>query len=813
MSIFSGRRFNTFKSKSSGGGTLPGSLEPSTPPPAGSNGQSYSYSLPEGPSGSSITWSLVGGSLPTGVSLVDGVISGTPSQIGTFDISLSAGQVIDLSVTINPASPTVTAPDLTGFTDGDAVNVSFTADDGIAPYSFAVTAGALPSGLSLAANGTLSGTLTAAGTFNFTVTATGNDSGTGSTSVSMVVAPLPLSISTTTLPDARIDSAYSEQLEAAGGVAPYAWSVVAGSLPTGLSLAADGTISGTPTVEETANFTVQVQDGLGTTDTQALSLAVSIGPQPVALWDFTDPTTMDINTGGDGGNPGDGDLVRYIADVVGGVPLASTSTNVTYSAAGYVENDNVSPNFAQADTTDLRSVYTTEGVIVFDVENTADVSAVGGISSLGANFRRRDQSSGDALVIRSADNGVGMVVDFRNDAGSRFERVTTATSVNISAPGRYRVATRFRDNGATKDVTVSINGDPGTPVVVSDFASPTFTGIDTEVVFNIGIPGFTRARALELYDGPVNDADLVALSTLPLTVETTSLSVATLESAYSTNLTASGGAAPYTWAVSAGSLPTGLSLASDGTISGTPTVEETANFTVEVTDDNGDTATQALSLAVQAGLSFVEVWDASDVTTGDTVWTGRNGLADITFAGGTATVSGDYGGVTSNGGSFGNMDIENPSGVFSLIHKPKAVGEGAAVLALMATDQSSTFNNLLFESQPGFGITSGGGRFFITSNSSTAVEPAFNATARNRFIGTPTVAAIVSEGVSATETRFRYYTDDTLVYEETVLNSVLSTSDNTNTIRIYSTAMEYIRVGFVDTVVTPQDILTFKAGL
>ncbi len=67
-------------------------------------------------------------------------------------------------------------------------------------------------------------------------------------------------------------------------------------------------------------------------------------------------------------------------------------------------------------------------------------------------------------------------------------------------------------------------------------------------------------------------------------VTTTSLPAATVGAPYSATLTASGGTTPYTWSISSGSLPKGLSLtASSGTISGTPTTAGTSSFTVKVT--------------------------------------------------------------------------------------------------------------------------------------------------------------------------------------------------------------------------------------
>ena len=72
----------------------------------------------------------------------------------------------------------------------------------------------------------------------------------------------PLTITTTTLPNGVQGQAYpSTQLTATGGVPPYTWSVLSGSLPNGLALSSSGVITGTPTTPGVDNtFTVQVQD-------------------------------------------------------------------------------------------------------------------------------------------------------------------------------------------------------------------------------------------------------------------------------------------------------------------------------------------------------------------------------------------------------------------------------------------------------------------------------------------------------------------------------------------------------------------------
>jgi hypothetical protein len=104
--------------------------------------------------------------------------------------------------------------------------------------------------------------------------------------------------------------------------------------------------------------------------------------------------------------------------------------------------------------------------------------------------------------------------------------------------------------------------------------------------------------------------------TSELTITSTVLPDGVQNSAYATTLTASGGQAPYSWSISAGNLPAGLTLAaSTGAISGTPTSAGTSNFTVRVTDANSLTATQALSITISpaapVNVSVALAWDAS----------------------------------------------------------------------------------------------------------------------------------------------------------------------------------------------------------
>src|SRR5205807_1747940 len=84
-----------------------------------------------------------------------------------------------------------------------------------------------------------------------------------------------------------------------------------------------------------------------------------------------------------------------------------------------------------------------------------------------------------------------------------------------------------------------------------------------------------------------------------VSIATTTLPAGEQNVAYSTNLAASGGTQPYTWSITTGALPSGLSLNSGtGVISGTPTASGTSSFTVQVTDANSQSATQGLSITI-----------------------------------------------------------------------------------------------------------------------------------------------------------------------------------------------------------------------
>jgi hypothetical protein len=87
---------------------------------------------------------------------------------------------------------------------------------------------------------------------------------------------------------------------------------------------------------------------------------------------------------------------------------------------------------------------------------------------------------------------------------------------------------------------------------------------------------------------------------VPPTITTTSLPDGVQNSPYAATLAATGGTAPYTWSITTGALPNGLSLGSNGTISGTPRgITEKTTFTVQVLDSAAQKTTATLSIAIR----------------------------------------------------------------------------------------------------------------------------------------------------------------------------------------------------------------------
>jgi hypothetical protein len=186
-----------------------------------------------------------------------------------------------LTLKVNPSgSLTITTPSLPAGEVGVAYSQLISATGGTMPYSWSVTSGSLPAGLSLnPLTGVIVGTPTTDGTAVFLVQVTDAASVTATMPYALTVNPSgTLTISTTSLPSAHVGVHYSRTLNATGGTLPRTWSITAGSLPSGLTLnTTTGAITGTPTSTGTSSFTARVTDAATATASMPLSITVGSG--------------------------------------------------------------------------------------------------------------------------------------------------------------------------------------------------------------------------------------------------------------------------------------------------------------------------------------------------------------------------------------------------------------------------------------------------------------------------------------------------------------------------------------------------------
>jgi len=168
---------------------------------------------------------------------------------------------------------------------------------GTPPFAWSET-GALPPGLTLSSTGQLSGSPALAGTFpiNVTVTDSSDPPLTNSASVSLKIADSPILISTAPPPPiGTVTCPYAGfTFMASGGSPAYTWTVTEGAVPAGLTLAPDGSLSGTPTTMGTFAFTVTATDSAQTPEHGSQAFNLSVNP-PV------NPPVSPVTTLGGGG--------------------------------------------------------------------------------------------------------------------------------------------------------------------------------------------------------------------------------------------------------------------------------------------------------------------------------------------------------------------------------------------------------------------------------------------------------------------------------------------------------------------------------
>jgi uncharacterized protein (TIGR03437 family) len=571
------------------------------------------------------TWSLTGN--PAGLSISSGgVLSGTPAATGTFTVPVtvtdSLGSTLSKQFTwqVNPPLAITSSAALPpGVTNRAYPGFTFTAQGGAAvSAAWSVASGAVPPGTALAPGGTLQGTTTTRGNYAFTVQATDGIQ-PARQNVTLNVYD-PLTITTTSLPGATAGSPYGPiTLAASGGSGSSVWS--SANAPAGLSVAASGTIGGTPTTGGTASFNVTLTDATaGQTVSAQLSIAIGYPP-------------LQISSGG----------------ALSAVPLGA-SVSKSFSATGgklpYTWSANGLPAGLSIDSNSgtLSGAATTAGNFNFTIQVTDALGSTTGVNLTLAVLGLTSSGGGTATTVSvysqtfTATGGTppytfsgsgippGLTLTAsgvlsgtaRTPGNYTFTvRVTDATgvfvsgsySLTVTAPAFLSVSGTSLSNGTVgtpySDALAATGGVPpytwqiaaGTlPPNLTAAASGTISGNPTTA----GTYTFT-AQATDASGATASGAITLTIAGPPLTAPSASqLPNGIVGSDYAAQiLMPTGGTAPYTFALATGSgaLAPGLQM-TNGQISGTPTTAGAFPFTVAISDSASPPAQVSLNSSI-----------------------------------------------------------------------------------------------------------------------------------------------------------------------------------------------------------------------
>ena len=438
---------------------------------------------------------------------------------------------------------------------------ALTQTGGLPPIHYQIAQGVLPPGLTFdGSTGTFSGVATVGGTFNITVTGTDSrpspNQFTAVQSIPFGAGPTSIAVLPTVLTaNPQLGVPFSQTFTASGGTAPYHFSISNGDLPPGLSFdASTRVVSGTVASPGESVFTVTVTDSTGGTGpfTGSNSYEVSVaGPAPTVA-----PLSVSLLCGA----PVSINLAAGVTGTTYGFSGPSTTINIVTQPSrgtltnlhGFPVNYEYQPGFCNAGTDSF----------TYAASNSSGTSAPA------------------TVTITAADLPVSLL-----PAALPTPQVGVPYRQILSASGGV-AAYRFSVSDGALPRGVMLDGATGVMSGVPTAGGPASFAI--EATDSSAAPGpFSGTQGYFL------TAEAPNLALLPVSLANPQLGVA-----YAQALTASGGTAPYLYAISSGSLPAGLSLdTSSGAITGTAMVPGTFTFSATATDSSGGTGPYSVTSA------------------------------------------------------------------------------------------------------------------------------------------------------------------------------------------------------------------------
>ena len=436
------------------------------------------------------------------------------------------------------------------------------------------------------------------------------------------VTVIPVSITTSNLGNATQGSSYSLQLNAINGTAPYTWSAT--GLPAGLSVSTGGQISGSPSVSGNFTVTVRVVDSASGTGTTTFSLTVVPSLVPLYITGSGNLGTTSVGKpAGSGSFSASGGVGPYSWNLAGapsGISLSSSGSGATVSGtpqqAG-VFSFSVTVSDAQGLRASANGSVSVLGLTGANLpDGTAFANYAGSFPAVGGAPPYSFQVTGlpPGLGVTSD----GLVRGIPQRAGTYVLGVTVSESGGNTASGNATLVinpapvltlTGTMPGGSVNSPYSASLGATGggapyifsiaggaLPDGVRMSSSGSFSGTPT----NAGTFTFT-ARVTDISGTSVTGNFSIVIAPPPMTILAPSplpAGMVTVDYPAQT-LGAQGGIGPYTYKVTDGSLPGGITVSLGGAVGGTPTATGNFSFTVTATDTTGLTASAGLTLGVR----------------------------------------------------------------------------------------------------------------------------------------------------------------------------------------------------------------------
>jgi len=368
------------------------------------------------------------------------------------------------------------------------------------------------------------------------------------------------------LPSGTVGVPYSTQLYVRWGVAPYTWTVTScsGDCNTGLSAPdANGVISGVPTNAGTSTFGIIVTDSEGNQDSTSLA---------ITIYEAT------ADTGGTSISGTSGTISDPLS--ISTTSLPQGTVNVPYSAKLAASGGNSPYKWTSASCSgDCNS-----GLPAPDSD--------GQISGTPQNSGTSDVAF---MVTDSSGNTATANLSITINPDTSTSVSISPTSASLTTGGKQQFSASVSGSSNTS-VTWSVNGVNGGNGSVGTISS---AGLYTAPA-SVPSGGSVTVKATSAADTTKSASATVNVNAVapPVAITTTSLPNGTVNVNYSATLSASGGTAPYSWSLSSGSLPAGLTLSSSGTITGKPTATGQSSFTVRVTDSASNSTQKSLAISI-----------------------------------------------------------------------------------------------------------------------------------------------------------------------------------------------------------------------